>query len=575
MAKENFPDLINHHEKCRLCLTYVDDGIRFQITKEIEKRTFELLDVHLIPSEIYSNYICDLCNLTLSNYSEYKSTILLKQRQLSLFLSRVKEDARIDDEVLNLGIEVYDVLQSELCADNHVADLNQSSLNSSLTTLTTENVEQHLNAIEMADAMKEFQQQVDDVLTSDSKSSSTVTAAMRDDDHQRNETVLTTSSSSSSSPHTIEENKETSSVIEEYLDSSESGSSSDGDDEECEWIEENESEHFTSTTSDELNCQFCHEIFYNQVDLMLHINIDHKESLKNNESTQNFTTTCNICGKEFKKSSLFHYLRYHAVKVLECDFCGQKFSTKYFLRNHMMSHISKYTRELKFRCDECSKHFASNSLLCSHRLYAHSMRDRSDLTCRICFKQLKTKSCLKMHVESVHSKITRATCEICCKVYSNKYERDKHFKLNHLDDNNREYFVCQHCGKLFRSAELLRKHKNSHLEAKIICNFDRCDKKFKTKQKLDQHRKSVHLRSVECKCSFPGCEKLFKSTQSCMFHYRVEHENYRAKCPVAKCNWNGTRRDYMKRHLKRKHQHELSSEKLEEFIRKTYEMMLA
>lgn len=544
LAKENFSDLINHHEKCRLCLTYVDDGIRFQITKEIEKRTHELLDVHLIPSEIYSNYICDMCNLTLSNYSEYRSTILLKQRQLSLFLSRVKETT---DEVLNLGIEVYDALQSELCAAANV-DLNQSSLTSEL--LAGENHLQH-DTNEMDDEVA-FQRQLDGE----------------------------SSSSSSPSSHSIESHKETSSVIEEYHDDSSSDDGSEtcsesDEDEECESIDDEQQHQQPTASSDELNCQFCTEIFYNQVDLMLHINIDHKESLKNSEPTQNPTTQCNICGKEFKKSSLFHYLRYHAVKQLECDICGVKFSTKYFLRSHMMSHISKYTRELTFRCDECAKHFASNSLLCSHRLYAHSIRDRSELTCRICSKQLKTKSCLRMHVESVHSKATRVTCTICAKVYSNKYERDKHFKLTHMDDREREYFVCQHCGKLFRSAELLRKHKRSHLEATVACNFDGCAKMFKTKQQLDQHRRTVHLRCVECKCSFPGCERLFKSTQRCMFHYRVEHENFRAKCPVAQCNWSGTRRDYMKRHLRTKHQHELSAEELEELIGKTYELMLA
>lgn len=470
-----------------------------------------------------------MCNLTLSNYSEYRSAILLKQRQLSLFLCRMKEETKIDDEVLNLGIEVYDVLQSELCnSDNNVNELNPSSLNSSLTT---DNVDHHCT-LEMEVAMKEF--------------------------------IDSTKSSSSAS------------MDEEYLEDSDDSSSDNDDDIDDECSEENEenTENFTSS-SDELNCRFCNEIFYNSVDLMLHHNIDHKESLKNsNETTQNLTTTCNICGKEFKKSSLFHYLRYHAVKMFECDFCGKKFSTKNFLRNHLMIHVSKYVRELKFRCGECEKYFATNSLLCSHRLYAHSIRDTRELTCHICKKQLKTKSCLKMHIESVHAKITQSSCDICNKVYSTKYERDKHFKLNHTDDSDREYFVCQSCGKLFRTAELLRKHKSSHLEANILCNFNGCDKKFKTKQKLDQHRKSVHYKSIECKCSFPGCEKLFKSTQSCMFHYRVEHENYRAKCPVENCNWSGSRRDYMKRHLKTKH-HELSSEELEDFIRKTYELMLA
>jgi hypothetical protein len=502
-------------------------------------------------SEIYSNYICDMCNLTLSNYADYRNAILLKQRQLSLFLCRMKEETKIDDEVLNLGIEVYDVLQSELCSDTNVNELNQSSLNTNLTS--TDNV---MNTLEMEVAMKEFQLHVENFTNDSTKSSSSASEENRDSEEYLES----------------DDNDELEEEDEEISTNDES------DDDECsaEDDENNEEniENFTSS-SDELNCRFCNEIFYNSVDLMLHHNIDHKESLKNsNETQQNMTTTCNICGKEFKKSSLFHYLRYHAIKLLECDFCGKKFSTKHFLRNHMMSHVSKYTRELKFRCGECEKYFATNSLLCSHRLYAHSIRDTRELTCHICSKQLKTKSCLKMHIESVHAKITRASCKICGKIYSTKYERDKHFKLNHTDDNEREYFVCQHCGKLFRTAELLRKHKSSHLEANIKCDFNGCDKKFKTKQKLDQHQKSVHFKVIECKCSFPGCEKLFKSTQSCIYHYRIEHENYRAKCPVENCNWNGSRRDYMKRHLKTKH-HELSSEELEEFLQKTYDLMLA
>lgn len=109
-----FEVLENHSEKCRLCLkTVKNDQEKISLSEEVFSMISELqiqVCLHYVlmiifmkfwfqctDAEFYSSFICPRCHQNLLHFSTFRREISSKQKQLTDFLCRVKQETDFSD----------------------------------------------------------------------------------------------------------------------------------------------------------------------------------------------------------------------------------------------------------------------------------------------------------------------------------------------------------------------------------------------------------------------------------------------------------------------------------------------
>lgn len=137
-------------------------------------------------------------------------------------------------------------------------------------------------------------------------------------------------------------------------------------------------------------------------------------------------------------------------------------------------------------CQVCGRVFATKKRLVSHHERAHP-KERVEAECEKCGKKCADMAALKRHLNSVHSTARR--------------------------------FVCQECGKAFKSAGNRHQHKQQHKPRKFICG---CGHAFTYKHGLQNHQvrcfaglpcKQPHTKNRPQKDEFGQIIPLKKPTQ--------------------------------------------------------------
>eukprot|EP01147_Barroeca_monosierra_P010004 gene10003-2178_t len=83
---------------------------------------------------------------------------------------------------------------------------------------------------------------------------------------------------------------------------------------------------------------------------------------------------------------------------------------------------------------------------------------------------------------------------------------------------------CPDCGKVFRHAAWMRKHRVKHqLIPKLYCTRDDCDKRFKSQTALRRHIRTQHENVYTYRC--PICNKGFQDRRKLISHHR-SHERH-------------------------------------------------
>ncbi|VTJ81851.1 Hypothetical predicted protein [Marmota monax] len=138
-----------------------------------------------------------------------------------------------------------------------------------------------------------------------------------------------------------------------------------------------------------------------------------------------------------------------------------------------------HSQERPFQCEECKALFRTPFSLQRHLLIHTSERT---FKCHHCEATFKRKDTLNVHVQVVHERHKKYSCELCNKAFVTPSVLRSH-KKTHTGEKEK---VCPYCGQKFASSGTLRVHIRSHTgERPYQCPY--CDKGFSKNDGLKMH----------------------------------------------------------------------------------------
>ena len=222
---------------------------------------------------------------------------------------------------------------------------------------------------------------------------------------------------------------------------------------------------------------------------------------------------------------------------------GSGITHKALTENHVDEKNSELTKEdvkRKYKCLECEKSYARQTVLWAHKNQVHKEREYS--FCDQCTFRTKYKVSYKRHVRSVHEG-AEYPCDKCEYVAKDKSNLGKHMKSKHEGIR----YPCDKCEHQASDRSNLTKHKESkHHESGYSC--EDCDHKSKTQEHLKRHQDSMHKR-IRYSCN--QCAYTASKRDNLNIHKKSEHEGIRYSC--TDCEYKAMTKKHLKRHHQAKH----------------------
>ncbi|XP_023717673.1 protein suppressor of hairy wing isoform X1 [Cryptotermes secundus] len=236
---------------------------------------------------------------------------------------------------------------------------------------------------------------------------------------------------------------------------------------------------------------------------------------------------CDICGKGFRMACRLNIHRtgvHSGIKNHVCNICGYASAFKASLKMHLMRHAQAF----RFSCEVCGKGFYHKNGLETHKNLHTGKRS---FECDICGKAFFFKPYLIRHKRTTHlevqddgspSSFKGHECKICGKVLKFKKSLLQHVSSH---SGGSDTFLCDNCGKAFRTNNALEAHKRIHTGEKPY-ECDVCGKAFGRRTGLSIHM-SVHTGEKRHSCD--ECGKSFTQQSSLIVHkrYHTGHRPYR------------------------------------------------
>lgn len=173
-------------------------------------------------------------------------------------------------------------------------------------------------------------------------------------------------------------------------------------------------------------CDQCDESFKQLTSLNVHKTNRH---LPASEKAKLDSFVCSYCGQVCKtKSSLQEHTMIHTGEFnFNCDVCQKKFRRN----SHLNKHKRLHTGEKPYKCDVCPKEFRISQQLLKHKK-THGAEKK--YSCTICGMTTAYKDNLDIHVRSVHMKIKKHICEYCGEAYLRPSILKRHLQSKHKNE---------------------------------------------------------------------------------------------------------------------------------------------
>lgn len=203
-------------------------------------------------------------------------------------------------------------------------------------------------------------------------------------------------------------------------------------------------------------------------------------------------------------------------QIYSCEFCQPQppIATLSELNEHLKSaHI-----DLVFHCETCDNFVDRNSLI-QHMMTHLKERENPE-------EEEPEERNENVSVKSIHSDKQISKVEPMTDDEDNEPVREKKSHMKKASGSNVKFLKkCHHCPKLFsnRSGRLYHQEQVHFNRRRFQC--DQCDSSFGLKQTLMNHIRNKHSNNVRSfRCDFPTCEKSYK-TKSALHNHRIYHSD--------------------------------------------------
>uniref|UniRef100_A0A9J7XTV1 Zinc finger protein 142 n=2 Tax=Cyprinus carpio carpio TaxID=630221 RepID=A0A9J7XTV1_CYPCA len=299
-----------------------------------------------------------------------------------------------------------------------------------------------------------------------------------------------------------------------------------------------------------LSCTQCNFTCSSHAALKVHLQHEHSEiKMKDpqngteKQSKISITHQCLVCSFSTHKKLLLvqHMLDEHEdrpaeEKTLKCDVCGFSCTHQVVFDQHVRSHGGTCL----FKCTECEFSTRNKQKITWH-IRIHT--GEKPYKCEKCSYACADPSRLKYHMR-IHMEERKYLCPECgykCKwVNQLKYHMTKH--------TGAKPYACEDCEYRTNRADALRIHRETrHRDVRsFIC--EKCGKAFKTRFLLKTHQRK-HSEDRPCVCSI--CQRAFRWPAGLRHHY-LSHTNqlpfYCLHCP-----YRAKQKFQVVKHLQRHH----------------------
>ena len=292
--------------------------------------------------------------------------------------------------------------------------------------------------------------------------------------------------------------------------------------------DEDEKEHDVNKEEKKHECTNCSKVFKTKRCLYFH-----------NLKVHSLTKNCNVCQQQLSNTFLLkrHMKEKHGNYEDQCEKCGQLFSRRYVLNEHLKLCGNKRRRKGEAsECTICSKKYSDGRKLKTHMEETHIIRssggnfmithmgntiesqlDDRIFTCTICMHEFDKKKKLKIHMKTVHHGFEDSDTLKVGNMFLKKNERT---------DDSRKLQQCFSCNEMFSRKVQLDEHIKMFHKGEKIYSCCKCDKKFESKRKVQCHVKDSHPANLK-ECSI--CNKQFKTNQALNRHEGSQHRAPKVK----------------------------------------------
>lgn len=225
-----------------------------------------------------------------------------------------------------------------------------------------------------------------------------------------------------------------------------------------------------------------------------------------------------------------------------CYLCGISVFSLY----HHLKRVHKVGKT--FDCDNCGKSFNLKNDLLLHMKTHLSIEYREKFTCLVCLSEFLSKASLMNHEKTFHNDVDEihpCDYEGCNKSFKSRMKFLQHKKAVH--DGGK--FMCIICNKFFASKQYLRKHNIQCHSKKKLMECHVCGKSFPQGSQFKRHL-LIH-EEKRFKCEYENCEKLFQFRASLVKHIETVHLSSSISCD--QCSYIFPTQRHLNRHISRQH----------------------